>query len=480
MKSIGFITCLFIIGWFTLSGLNYFDSSPDDQVLQLGNRRELFVDHYLIEKLNGSGIRLHHPHDEGIVMYFNNPWEGQFCAYCTVIKDGELFRLYYRGWEQLKGSQVTCYAESNDGINWVKPQLGICQINGSKLNNVILTSEPETHNFSPFLDRNPRAEPDQRYKALGGSNKSGLIPYVSSDGKHWKKLRDEGVIKKGAFDSQNVSFWSESENLYVCYFRIFTGQKVRGISRSVSKDFISWSDPVEMSYGDSPPEHLYTQQTSPYYRAPHIYLAIGARFIPDRKVLSDEQLSKLKVDPSQHKGLSEPYLMSTRGGSKYDRTFMEAFIRPGTGPNNWSARTNYPVLNVVQTSPEEMSVYVNQDYAQPTAHLHRYSLRPDGFTSINAPFSGGYVTTRPFIFSGRELEINYSTSAAGMMRIEIQDKDGKPIKGYYMEDSQTIIGNEIEGTVSWNGNKDLSSLSLKPVRLKIYLKDADLYSIRFK
>jgi hypothetical protein len=451
-----------------------------NEIISLGENREIFVDHYLIEKLEGTRIIMHHPHDDGIVMYFNNPWEGQFCAYCTIIKDGELFRLYYRGWEQLKGSQVTCYAESNDGINWLKPTLGICEINGSKSNNVILITEPETHNFSPFLDRNPLADPDQRYKAFGGSSKSGLIPYVSADGKHWKKLREEGVIRKGAFDSQNVAFWSESEKLYVCYFRIFTGQKVRGVSRSVSKDFLNWSDPVEMTYGDSPPEHLYTQQTSPYYRAPHIYLAIGARFLPDRKVLSDEQLTKLKVDPSQHKGLSEPYLMSTRGGNRYDRTFMEAFIRPGTGSNNWSARTNYPVLNVVQTSNEEMSVYLNQDYAQPTAHLHRYSLRLDGFTSINAPYSGGYVTTRPFIFSGRELEINYSTSAAGMMRIEIQDADGKPVKGYYMEDSQTVIGNEIAGTVTWNGNKDLSSLASKPVRLKIFMKDADLYSIRFK
>jgi hypothetical protein len=159
---------------------------------------------------------------------------------------------------------------------------------------------------------------------------------------------------------------------------------------------------------------------------------------------------------------------------------MEAFIRPGIGPNNWSARTNYPVLNVVQTSPEEMAVYLNQDYAQPTSHLHRYSLRLDGFTSINAPYSGGSVITKPFIFSGKELEMNYSTSAAGEIRVEIQDATGNQIPGYTMEESQTITGNEIAGTVSWNGDTNLSSLASKPVRLKIYMKDADLYSLRFK
>jgi hypothetical protein len=48
-------------------------------------------------------------------------------------------------------------------------------------------------------------------------------------------------------------------------------------------------------------------------------------------------------------------------------------------------------------------------------------MRLDGFTSINAPYSGGKIITRPFTFTGGELEINYSTSAAGEIRIEIQD-----------------------------------------------------------
>jgi hypothetical protein len=90
------------------------------------------------------------------------------------------------------------------------------------------------------------------------------------------------------------------------------------------------------------------------------------------------------------------------------------------------------------------------------------------------------VITRPFIFSGRELEINYSTSAAGEIRVEIQDENGKPIPGYTLEESQAMIGNEIAGTVSWKGNQNLSRLASTPVRLKFYMKDADLYSLRFK
>lgn len=448
--------------------------------ISIGNQRELFVDYHLIDKFNGVQLLLHTPHDEGPVMKFDRPWEGKSCTYITIIKDGDLFRAYYRGRKDETTSQVTCYAESKDGRTWTKPELGLFEFEGSKKNNIILATEPETHNLSPFLDVNPNADPAQKFKALGGSRKTGLIPYASADGINWKRLKEEGVIREGAFDSQNVSFWSKSEGLYVCYFRIFTKERFRSVSRSTSKDFINWSEPVEMTYGDTPSEQLYTQQTSPYFRAPHIYVAIGARFMPQRQILTESQLVSLKVDPTQYKGMSEPYLMTTRGGNVYDRTFMEAFIRPGTGLSNWSGRTNYPALNVVQTGPEEMSLYVNQDYTQPTAHMRRYSMRIDGFSSINAPYEGGTMTTRPFTFTGNELEINYSTAAAGEIVIEIQDENGIPIPGFTIQQADRLIGNEIARTVSWKGNSSLEKLASKPVRLHIYMKDADLYSVRFK
>src|SRR5690606_29690712 len=193
-----------------------------------------------------------------------------------------------------------------------------------------------------------------------------------------------------------------------------------------SKDFINWTDPVHMTFGDTPLDHLYTNQTSPYFRAPQIYLAICARFMPKRQVLSDEQAKALDVNPSYFKDCSDAVFMTSRGGSVYDRTFLQSFIRPAIGMQNWVSRSNYPVLNVVQTSPTQLSIYVNESYAQPSAHIKRYSMRLDGFASIKADFTGGDIVTKPFVFSGKELEINYSTSAAGYVRVEFLDEKGKP------------------------------------------------------
>jgi hypothetical protein len=298
----------------------------------------------------------------------------------------------------------------------------------------------------------------------------------------WERLRDEPVFTRGAFDSQNVAFWSASEECYVCCFRSWTGGGYAGyrtISRTTSPDFLRWSEPVEMSFGDSPREHLYTNQTHPYFRAPHIYVAIAARFQPRRQVLSAADAARLGVDPRYFSDCSDAVLLTSRGGAAYERTFMEGFVRPALGLENWVSRSNYPALNVVQTGPSEMSLYVNQDYAQPTAHLRRYSLRLDGFARLTAPYAGGEMVTKPLTFTGDRLAINFATSAAGGVRIELQDVHGQPLPGFALADSVEQIGNELERVVAWTSGSDLSALEGEVVRLRIVLEDADLFALRF-
>ena len=481
IKMQGFKKQTLLILMFLLQGIAF------AQIPNIGSNRELFVDEYLIENLENAKLKLHEPVDKGPVIKFEKPWEGAFSAYFTVIKDGDTYRAYYRGVPEAgsdgNDGEVTCYAESKDGINWTKPDLKQYTVKGTKKNNVILANAaPVTHNFSPFLDSNPQAIASQKFKALGGTKNSGLVAYVSSDGKVWEKLQEQPVFTKGVFDSQNVVFWSTSEELYVCYFRTWTGDGYSGfrsVGRTTSKDFVNWSEPVQMSFGNTEYEHLYTQQTSPYYRAPQIYLAIGARFMPNRKVVNDEEAKKLGVNPKYYNDCSDAVLMSSRGGGAYDRQFMESFIKPGIGLQNWVSRSNYPALNIVQTGDTEMSIYVNQDYAQPTAHLRRYSMRLDGFASLSAGYGGGEMTTKAFIFDGNALELNYSTSAAGEILVELLDQEGNKIPGYSMEECQPIIGNEISRTVYWNKSNDLSKLAGKPVKMRVYLKDADVFSYKF-
>jgi len=428
------------------------------EVIDIGSRLELFVDYYLIDKLDNAQLKLHEPR------MVQSPVNVPGSAYATVIKDGQLYRYYYRDYiKDYKGKfadgnpgEITCYAESRDGINWTKPNLGLFEINGSRENNVIVYERLLNHNFSPFLDKRPGVSPRQRFKALAGVQRSGLVAFISADGIGWEKLRKAPVFLDSiagghCFDSQNVSFWSEAENCYVLYYRRYQNH-VRRICRSTSKDFINWTKPVDMNanVGD---EQLYTSQTHPYFRAPHIYIALPTRFMPKRGASTDIMF------------------MSSRGGNKYDRPFLEAFIRPGLDPARWGNRSNYAALNVVPTGSAEMSIYVRR---------HRYILRTDGFVSVNAGCNSGEMVTKPLKFAGKELVINYSTSAAGSIRVEIQNADGEPLPGFALADSTEIFGDEIERVAAWKGGNDVSSLAEVPVRLRFVMKDADLFSIRFR
>jgi hypothetical protein len=454
------------------------------KVIDLGSRRELFADPFLVASLDGATLALERPRDEGIVHRFDRPWEGRFCAYATVLHDNGRYRLYYRGLAGEGGdgtnAEVTCYSESRDGITWTRPNLGLFTVHGTRDNNVLLAGQaPFSHNFCPMIDPRKDVHRSERYKALAGIGSSGLAAFVSEDGLRWRKLRDKAVITKGAFDSQNVPFWSEHEGCYVCYFRVFK-DGIRRISRTTSKDFVTWTDPVLMGYGDRAIEHLYTNQTSPYFRAPHLYVAIAARFMPGRQVLTADQAKAINVDPGYFKDCSDAILMTTRGGDHYDRTFMEGFLAPGIGAENWVSRTNYPALNVVQTGPHEMSFYANQNYGQPTSHLRRYSLRLDGFAAVTAPYSGGELRTKTLTFTGKELVLNFATSAAGGIRVEIQDAAGKPLPGFALADSVETIGNEIDRVLRWKAGSDVSALAGKPVRLRFVMHDARLYAVQFR
>lgn len=453
--------------------------------INIGSRRELFVDRYLIDTLNGARLVLHRPRREGPAVQFNErPWEGRYSGYCTVIRDGIDWRLYHRGRpEHGKDGdigEVTCVSQSSDGVTWTRPKLGLFEVAGTKENNVVLAGMPPySHNFSPWIDRKPGVVTDECYKSLSGVNPEGLALFVSADGFDWK-LKKKAVLtsKEFAFDSQACAFWSETEQCYVCYFRSWK-DSLRWISRSTSDDCLQWSELVKMDYGDTPAEHLYTNNTTPYYRAPHIYVALAQRFFT-KSALPSEDVAKLIPDKVHHGYCSDVALLTTRGGNHYDRTFLESFIRPGPSARDWVSRNNTPAWGIVPASDNQRRMYLYRQahVSQPTAHVVRYSLRVDGFASVSAPFSGGELLTKPLTFSGKRLELNYETSAAGSLRVEIQDAAGEPMSGFALADATELFGDEINRTYAWKSGTDVSTLAGKTIRLRFVMKDADLYSFR--
>ena len=456
---------------------------------ELGRHLELFTDRLLIDSMKNLRLKLHTPQMQPLSA---SPLKG---TYITILKDGGLFRAYYRlSHPEYTGAmhdgnpgELTCYAESSDGIEWEYPDLGlyksICcgDFSSDRMPpNVILAGQPPfSHNFSPFIDTAPGVPAEERFKAVSGLSfrplvkgpTDGLHAFVSADGIHWRKKSDKPLIPfdpawNNAFDSQSSIFYSEAEQKYVCYFRSMVQPgNLRGISRTDSPDFEHWSEPVALN-ANLPDEHLYTNQTHPYCRAPHIYLALPTRYTAG--IVNSGQAGSISV------GSTDILFMSTRAGSAvYDRLFTKALIRPGLDPARWEDRANYAALNIIQSTPEELSIY----------HTHsgrRYTLRTDGFISVTADEETGELLTPPLTFSGSELFVNYSTSAAGSLRIEILDEALNVIPGFSRDDFLTRYGDEIEGRMSWRDTSSLAALAGPPVRLRFIMREADLYSLQFR
>ena len=451
-------------------------SSAVMDVPDIGSRLELFVDHYLIDSLKEARLKLHHPTPREIALPFDAPWEGISSTYVTIMRVGDGYRMYYRG--SPNEGLVTCCAESADGIHWTRQNLGLCEVAGSRDNNVILGPGRWPNTFTPFLDTRPGVPRSERFKAVAEDRPDGkpvLLALVSEDGYRWHLLRDEPIITDGAFDSQNLVYWDAHRGHYVAFYRHFTDRKrlyhgVRIIKWATSPDFRIWTPGQELDYGDAPLEHFYTNATVSYFRAPHIYLAFPKRFLPKRQAIPEHP------EP----GVSDGVFMSSRDGLHWDRTSMEAFLRPGRDRENWTQRSNMIAWGIVPTAPDEISIYWTEHYTHPTCRLRRGTLRVDGFVSVHAGYAGGELLTRPLRFEGSELTLNVATSAVGSMRVEIQDAEGQPIPGYALEESIEWYGDDIGAVVHWQSGSSVAALAGRPVRLRMVLRDADVYALRFR
>ncbi|MFN0166606.1 MAG: hypothetical protein ACKV22_09250 [Bryobacteraceae bacterium] len=446
------------------------------QTIDVGRDLQLFLDDRVVESQERVQTVLHSPRPAEVVIRLDRPYEDDTLYDPTVIKDGDRYRMWYRA--NFNGPpSYTGYAESADGVRWTKPNLGIIPIGGSAANNVVWGGPGST--ISVFKDANPATRAGELYKGTALVNRlpngrAGLYGMVSPDGLHWRLLQPDPILVAPAddpmLDSHNIVLWDSARRHYAIYARGWKRHKVRDVRRFTSTDFRHWTEPKFLDFADAPVEHLYKNAAIPYYRRPDLILLFPKRYVPDRRHAS----VNWPLD-----GISDVVFAFSYDGLRFDRRYMEAFLRPGMDEHNWHERAIEAGPALVPTGPGEMSLYYVEHYRTPGVQIRRGVLREDGFVSLKAPYRGGIVRTKPIRFAGSRLVLNYSTSAAGSIRIAIEDAAGQPIRGFGAEECPEIFGDDVNHTVRWKTGPDVSSLAGKPVRLRFEMRDADLYSFRF-
>jgi len=440
---------------------------------------------------------------EEIVIKFDQPWE-ETNSYHEIIKDGDIYRMYYGCTYTAKSDNnamsdekgVLCYAESRDGIHWEKPNLRIREFEGSWDNNIIMDRDTDVFYDSRyvFIDENPDCPAEERYKAIGLNTIQDpltLVCHTSPDGIHFKK--GWVMAQKGRYDTLNVAMWMPEEQCYVAFMRwLHEGIEnhddygVRDIRRMTSKDFKNWSEPELLDYMDGEDYPLYTNQIQRYPRAPHMLIGFPSRYVERKKwtanfdQLAGPEARKERYHTSRRFGLATTdcvFMVSNDLGRHFKR-YDEAFLTAGIErEKNWVYGDCFPAYGLVETpsalenAPDEYSMFVpeNHWYAGESV-LRRYTIRKDGFVSLHAPYAERKVYTKPFVFEGNKMELNFATSARGYVYVRIIGKDAAVT-------SCELFGDALDRIVPFDG--ELGDLAGKEVVMEITMSDADVYSFRF-
>lgn len=479
--------------------------------INIGTRRECFWDDYLVDTDKTSAFpRAMQPVKKEYCFYFDTDIEKKGLSYPCLVKDDKGYKLYYRFNSQPGSDHAGELAviESTDGLTWTRPQFE----NG----NIVM---PLHDSMYVFYDPNPDCPEDEKYKAVGcnweryGDNpkRGGLWCYVSRDGYSFKCHSLMTIA--GVFDSLNTVQWKDGK--YSCYFRNYhnvpgdmkngvedvdrlgevlnENWEIPGALRDIrvmySTDFKTWTKPERITFNDDNDIQLYTNNIEYYERAPHIMIGFPVRY-SNRADFTDNEAqmvsSRVKYAATQLEAgkrggtaVTDSIFMHSRDGKLWHRT-NEAFLTPGyEREHNWVYGDCYLAYGMIDSGKENYYMYSHEYHRSPglAKPLARYEIRKDGFACYMADGKERMLVTKPIIFDGKDLHINFETSPFGYIFIDVLDEDGKPLSG---NESFEIYGNNIDRKISFADGTDFAGFAGKPVRLRFRMLDAKLYSMKFE
>lgn len=481
------------------------------ETIYIGNERQVFWDEYLIDKKRTTAtLRLNRPEKKECCFEFDQSNEMVSISYPCIVKDDNGYKMYYQPWyEDLK--PYVCVVESKDGLNWHRPELNIFDRPDLKENNVVMNQVKD--GIFVFYDTNPKCPSNEKYKAIGsttmihpdGENKTSLCCYVSPDGYHF--TLSHPMTRYGTFDSLNTAMWDGEK--YVCYFRSFHNLPgidnseildmtqiykfkvwlvgTRDVRVSYSDDFKNWTLPELIKFDDDYDYPLYTNNVQLYDRS-NIYIGFPARYIERKGIDANiEQMTSIDIKKAAAERIekrvghatTDCIFMCSRDGKNWHR-FNEAFLTPGyENMHNWIYGDCYLSYNLIDSGKEYYNMYTidrkfSFGYSRP---LTRYEIRKDGFACLYADGEEKEVITKPFIYEGSTLHLNFETSAYGYIFISILAESGNQISS---GESIEVFGNNIDRKVIFEDSSKISDYSGKPIRLKFRMRDARLYSMKFE
>jgi hypothetical protein len=469
--------------------------------IHVGSEKQLFIDDLFFETNNGVRLRVNPPIKTGEQnVQRDRPWESATLNWFSVMEDrrGALkkkgagarnrYRMWYEcydveGWPTADDTSF-CYAESSDGITWIKPELGLFRYQDAPNTNILFRqigpegSRSRVHGACVFID--PTAPPESRYKAVSqgifaslGTPPHRVAGMYSADGLTWKRYPDP--ICDIFADSQYSAFWDDSRGEYVLYGRV--SGRGRALGRSSSDDF-SFFDPLTLvlqtDEADPPDSDVYNPAAIKYAYAPNIYLKFPSLYqhasesLDIRIAVSRDGITWTWPEQDQpYISLGEPGKFD--GGSLY---MGQGILRVGD-----------ELFQYYGGSPLKHNESQLENLVLPgnSRSYSRVISRLDGFVSVEPEKedTAASFVTPPLLFQGNILKLNVKVRDGGYVRVGLFDENGTPVSGKTMDDCEVITGDHIDTLVRWNSGGDITARADKPTRLHIEIYNASLFAFRF-
>ncbi len=478
-------------------------------------RKELFIDDRFIAEMDALTRRFHQaePHTDNPVIHADRPWERDAAFVDTGLvifdEDEGLFRAWYQGGNCYgpDDRSCMCYAVSENGVLWEKPNLGLIEFEGSTDNNIALLADCMMHDPAVIIDHRDQ-DPARRYKATwwGGRRDSsqpdgwllGHCVGFSPDGVEWMEHPDNPVWPSDAEVGTPFDL-SRSDGKLVMYSSA-DGHGIRVVGRTESDDFVQWDLPPDLVFGydeEDEPGTEFGGLAAVDYHGTHIGMLWVIRNRPgfsraewkeivDRNIRQGFLGPPIQMNAAACRTIHTELVVSSDGKSwqRVDRdslfidlgaeaTWDECHSLAGRpfvhDDRIWIYYTgcgrNSPTPGA--TEPEQIGEW--------SIDTGLATLRLDGFASLHAA-GEGEVLTQPFELQDSKLTVN-ADAAGGEVRMALLDASGETLPGFGLVEAQAICGDHLRAPTVWQGESDLSGLRGQTVQLRICLKNADLYSI---
>lgn len=466
------------------------------------NQAQLFLDDTCIED-SAFVTRVWHRPDKfpEPVLRAEHPWE-QWCPvlYGTVLKWNGKFHMWYVPWT-LDGHRPVCYAQSEDGVAWHKPELGLFESNATTATNIVLDANNPPNDIDDLTVIDDPEDQEWPLKMLYWEGAfgptaagwrptpgTGIYAARSKDGIHWD--REPGLVLPEWGDRFNAVS-SKVNGKYVLMGRIpgalTTGaqagafDKGRAVWRIESEDLLNWSEVELVLAADvEDPAHMQFYSATAF---PYASLMMGS--------IERMHMSPDKLDPE--------LIWSHDGGRNWIRSRQRAaFLEwgaPSTFDDAWiNLQTNGPI----EHQGRLWFYYSGRNAAHGSRYPHNYgaiglaTLRIDGFASLQARDQVGYVLTRPMQWPEGDLHVNFDARrdlaghpgfSYGELLVEVRDENNFPVEGFGWDACHPLTGNTADrpgaaARVEWRNGRSVRELAGQPIRLAFKFRDCHLYSFR--